>query len=112
MAAASPLPQLTSSSSLIASLTATIRTSPPPPPLLLQVGLELTLASRALSYSSLQDALDDVAGLYNGIANLAALPAKAAEAFQSNGSGGGAAPAGAAQGRQVPAAASKTEARV
>ncbi|KAI7837815.1 hypothetical protein COHA_008303 [Chlorella ohadii] len=60
------------------------------------LGLELTLVLRALSYSSPQEALDDLAGLYNKAAALAALPAKAAEALQSGGGGaqGGSASAG------------------
>lgn len=52
------------------------------------LGLELTLAARALSYSSPQDALDDLAGLADRAATLAALPLKTAQALQS-GSGAG-----------------------
>lgn len=46
------------------------------PPPWVQLGLELTLVSRALTYDSLQDALDD-------LSSLAALPAKAAESLQA-----------------------------
>ncbi len=50
---------------------------------------------RALSYSSPQEAMDDLAGLYNKAAALAALPSKAAEALQSgSGAQGGSASAG------------------
>lgn len=62
-------------------------TSCAPAPTLLQLGLELTLVLRALSYSSPEEALDDLTALYNKAAALATLPAKAAEALQS-GSGG------------------------
>ena len=71
-----------------------------------QLGLELTLASRALNYSSPQDALDDLAGLWNGLSNLAALPTTTLAAFQAKQGGGG------GEGAQQAAAAGKGEARV
>ncbi|KAL4436752.1 hypothetical protein ABPG75_003891 [Micractinium tetrahymenae] len=46
------------------------------------LGLELTLVSRALTYDSFQDALDDLSSLYTGAAGLASLPLKAAESLQ------------------------------
>lgn len=54
---------------------------------------------RALSYNSPEEALEDLAGLYNKAAALAALPAKAAEALQSGSgasSSGGSGAAGSA----------------
>jgi hypothetical protein len=69
-------------------------------PSCLQLGLELTLASRALDYSSPQDALDDLTALYNKAASLASLPAKAAGAV---GGAGRKAAAAAAPQQQVAA---------
>lgn len=60
--------------------------APHPPP---QLGLELTLVSRALTYDSFQDALDDLSSLYSGAASLATLPLKAADALQGRASGAG-----------------------
>lgn len=77
--------------------------TPAPPPRhcnATQLGLELTLALRALSYGSPQEALDDLAAFYNGATNLATLPLKAVEGFQAKASGGGdAGGAGATQRR-------------
>ena len=55
--------------------------------LLLQLGLELTLVGRALSYTSLDDAVDDVAALYRGVSGLVTLPLKAAELLGGDGGG-------------------------
>lgn len=55
----------------------------------MQLGLELTLVSRALQYNSLQDAYDDVVALYQSATTLATLPLKAAEALQGRAAGGG-----------------------
>lgn len=72
--------------------------------------MELTLASRALSYSSPEEALDDLAGLWNGLTNLAALPTTTVAAFSKPGGGGsgGAGPTGT----QQQSAVGKSEARV
>ncbi|EFN55745.1 expressed protein [Chlorella variabilis] len=51
------------------------------------LGLELTLVNRALSYGSVEEALEDVRGLAGSAASLAALPAKAAEALGRAGRG-------------------------
>jgi hypothetical protein len=58
------------------------------------LGLELTLVTRALSYSSVDDALDDLRGVAAAATTLASLPAKAAEALGGAGRGSAQQPAG------------------
>jgi hypothetical protein len=70
----------------------------------LQLGLELTLVSRALSYGSLGEAVDDLQALYSGTASILTLPARAAEKLGRAGRG---AQQAAQQASQQPARESK-----
>ncbi len=54
---------------------------------MLQLGLELTIISRALSYESVGEALKDVQALAGRASSLASLPGKAAEAAARAGRG-------------------------
>ncbi|KAI3425994.1 hypothetical protein D9Q98_007962 [Chlorella vulgaris] len=68
------------------------------------LGLELTLVSRALSYGSLGEAVDDLQALYSGTASILTLPARAAEKLGRAGRG---AQQAAQQASQQPARESK-----